>query len=120
VRQIDPRAIVVHFSAVALLFCLASLFLFDRAPDLPGVLAGPAPWMLLGVGLTATAGQLLLTRAFAAGPPARVSVIALTQVVFAMAFDVFLWERSFNPLTLVGIVLVLAPTGWLMAGRVEY
>ena len=40
---------------------------------------------MLGVGVTATFGQMCLTRAFTAGDPAKVSVICLTQVVFAFA-----------------------------------
>ena len=42
--------------------------------------------MLLGVGITATIGQILLTKAFAAGPPAKVSVIGLTQIGFGVVF----------------------------------
>jgi drug/metabolite transporter (DMT)-like permease len=44
-----------------------------------------------------------------------VSVLGLTQVVFAMAFDVLFWHRSFDPITLAGIVLVLAPSAWVMS-----
>ena len=38
--------------------------------------------MLLTVGVCATVGQLFLTKAFRAGPPAKVSVVALTQAGF--------------------------------------
>src|SRR5206468_222665 len=76
-RDIDPRAIVVHFSAVACLFTLAALWFFPRtahpehlAPQTIGV-------MMVAIGLSATAGQLLLTYSFANGSPARVSVIGL-------------------------------------------
>jgi drug/metabolite transporter (DMT)-like permease len=116
-RQIDVRAIVVHFSGVALLFCVAALFLFDRTAPPQTAVEGRTLAMLLGVGATATAGQLFLTKAFAAGPPAKVSVVGLTQVAFAMALDVLFWGRSFNATTLLGIGLVLAPAGWLMAAQ---
>jgi drug/metabolite transporter (DMT)-like permease len=111
---IDPRAIVVHFSGVSILFCLASLFPFDAAAQISFI---PQVWslvMLLGVGVSATIGQLFLTRAFAAGPPSRVSVVSLTQVVFAMILEVFLLGRSFDPLSLLGIALVLGSAAWLM------
>jgi drug/metabolite transporter (DMT)-like permease len=113
-QHIDVRAIVVHFSAVSLLFCLAALFAFDHGSPVAVDLAGGPVLMLLGVGVTATVGQLFLTKAFAAGPPAKVSVIGLTQVVFAMAIDAVLWQRSFNPATLLGMALVLAPAARLM------
>ena len=45
--------------------------------------------LLLGIGVTASIGQLLLTKAFTGGDPAKVSVIGLTQVLFAFLFDVF-------------------------------
>jgi drug/metabolite transporter (DMT)-like permease len=111
---IDVRAIVVHFSGVSAVFCLGSLFLFERTQT-PGVIVDE--WlllMLLGVGVTATVGQLFLTKAFASGPPAKVSVVGLTQVVFAMVLEMCLEHRSFTPGTLFGMALVLAPTGWLM------
>ena len=52
--------------------------------------------------------------AYAAGAPARVAVLGLTQVVFAMGFDVVLWHRTFSAASLAGTVLVLAPTAWLV------
>jgi drug/metabolite transporter (DMT)-like permease len=117
-HQIDPRAIVAHFSGTSVLFCITSLFVFGRASDLlPSVGSGPL-LMLFGVGVAATIGQLFLTRAFAAGSPAKVSVVALTQIVFAMGIDVLVWQRSFNPATLLGISLVVGPTAWMMAHRV--
>src|SRR5262249_5387745 len=109
------RAIVVHFSGVALLFVLASFVIFERHLPLTAVLDGPCLLMLLGVGLAATSGQLFLTKAFAAGPPAKVSVVGLTQIVFAMALEVLLFGRNFSPATLVGMGLVVVPTAWLLA-----
>jgi drug/metabolite transporter (DMT)-like permease len=114
-QHIDARAIVVHFSAVAFMFVAASFVVFERRAPLRAALEGPALLMLLGVGVTATLGQLCLTRAFAAGPPAKVAVVALTQVVFAMALEVLLFGRNYSPGTLLGIGLVLAPTAWLLA-----
>jgi drug/metabolite transporter (DMT)-like permease len=73
--------------------------------------------MLLGVGVTATVGQLFLTKAFASGPPAKVSVVGLTQIVFAMLLERLLWDHTFRPASLLGTILVMAPTAWLMAYR---
>lgn len=117
-RNIDPRAVVAHFSGVASLavgaWCLA------RRPGggLPAFSATLNPitvLMLLGVGVTGTIGQVFLTKAYAAGVPTRVSVLALTQVVFGLGFDVLLAHRSVPIPALLGTVLVLAPTAWLLA-----
>lgn len=122
---IDVRAIVVHFSGVALLFCLAS-FGFAREPvRYERVLDGWPLLLLLGVGVTATIGQLFLTKAFAAGPPAKVSVVGLTQIIWAMGLEVLLGGEALHLTTLagmsrlVGMGLIVVPTGWLMMKRPE-
>ena len=112
VRELDPRAVVAHFSAVALMCCVAALFVFPTTQA--AVLDVWTVTMLLGVGVTATIGQLFLTKAFAAGPPARVSVVMLSQVGFTMLLEMAIWHRSFSGQTLVGIVLVIAPTAWTL------
>ncbi|TMQ35176.1 MAG: DMT family transporter [Planctomycetota bacterium] len=117
-RNLDVRAIVVHFSAVAVLFCLGSWFLGQPSAGMPNPLAGRPLFMLLGVGVAATVGQLFLTKAFAAGPPAQVSVVALTQVVFAMALEILFLHRSFERTTLIGMALVMAPTAWIIRTRI--
>jgi drug/metabolite transporter (DMT)-like permease len=112
VREIDPRAIVAHFSAVALVCCVGMLFALERTRPL--VLMPASAAMLLGLGLAATLGQLCLTKAFSAGPPARVSVVGLSQVAFTMLLEIVLWRRSFSGLTLLGMALVIAPTAWTL------
>jgi drug/metabolite transporter (DMT)-like permease len=119
-QGVDPRAVVVHFSAVSLVFCTGALFVFQRDLALPSVWDDPHTlWMLLGVGVTATIGQLFLTKAFAAGPPAKVAVVGLTQIVFAMVVDVVLLNQSYSPTNLAGMALVMAPTAWLMVNRMD-
>jgi drug/metabolite transporter (DMT)-like permease len=119
-RTVDARAVVAHFSGLATLVlsawvwmhpAIASTSTFDRATTLK----------LLGVGLTGTAGQVLLTKAFAAGSPSRISVLSLTQVVFAMGYDMAIEGRVLGPSTLLGFLLVLTPTAWitLSAGRLK-
>jgi drug/metabolite transporter (DMT)-like permease len=111
---VDPRAIVAHFSGVSLAVCLAILAL-DPAESLAESHFEPASLALLGgVGVCATIGQLFLTKAFSTGTPARVSVVALSQVVFAMIFDAVIWRYEFGALSLFGIALVMAPTAWLL------
>jgi drug/metabolite transporter (DMT)-like permease len=118
-HDIDPWAIVVHFSGVSLLFCLGSLFASKLDHPLPSFADSTTLGMLLGIGITATVGQLFLTKAFAAGPPAKVAVVGLTQVVFAMVLEVMLLNQSYDPTSMAGMALVMAPTAWLMMNRVD-
>jgi drug/metabolite transporter (DMT)-like permease len=113
-RQIDPRAIVAHFSGVSFLACTVVMVIDPADSWGTSRLEGTTLAMLGGLGLSATVGQLFLTKAFAAGPPARVSVVALTQVAFALVFDALIWRHPFGLTRLAGIVLVLAPTAWLL------
>ncbi|HVU85886.1 MAG TPA: DMT family transporter [Pirellulales bacterium] len=112
--DIDVRAVVVHFSAVATLFCIATFFLFPLRHTIRDYADAKVIAMLLGVGVSATIGQLLLTKAFTAGNAAKVSVVALSQVGFAMLFDVLFWARSFSAESLAGMALVVLPTAWLI------
>jgi drug/metabolite transporter (DMT)-like permease len=113
-QGIDTRAIVVHFSAVALVLCVGSLFLFDRSDSPRALFASSTLLLLLGVGVAATLGQLCLTKAFATGNPARVSVVGLSQVVFALVLDVLLWKQPLTAGKLLGLVLILVPSAWMM------
>ena len=63
--------------------------------------------LLVGVGVSGTIGQVFLTKAYAAGAPTRVSALALTQVIFALAFDVIFWHRPIPAASLLGSVLIL-------------
>lgn len=114
-KGVDVRAIVAHFSGVSTIACLA-IFL-SAGEKLPSHAIGDPTTiaMLLGVGATATLGQLSMTRAFTAGSPPAVAVVGLTQVVYALGFDMFLWGRRVDPLTFLGMLLVLSPTAWLLA-----
>ncbi|MFO0845314.1 MAG: DMT family transporter [Gemmataceae bacterium] len=113
---LDPLAIVVHFSGVATVFVLGA-WLVGGPPDVTPLLDARHAALLLGVGVTATLGQLCLTRAFTSGQPARVSVVGLTQIVFAMGLDLAFGGSPFDVTTLAGIGLVVAPTAWMMAGK---
>ncbi len=114
-RGIDTRSIVAHFSGVGTL--VAGVLLLFQPDALSWSLLEPVTLaLLLGVAASGTIGQFCLTRAYAAGVPARVAVIGLSQVLFALAFDILIWHRSLTPAVLAGIVLVLVPTAWL-SGR---
>jgi drug/metabolite transporter (DMT)-like permease len=124
-KDVDPRAVVAHFGGVASLVAAtalawrgtfgmstqstdATLALLPLKPSLGTVL------LLAGVGLCGTVGQVFLTKAYAAGLPSDIAVISLTQVIFALLFDVAFEGRALPPVALLGMLLILAPTAWIM------
>jgi drug/metabolite transporter (DMT)-like permease len=112
---VDARAVVTHFSGVSTVFTLAFVLLSGGRVEY-GALRDPSTLALLfGVGVSATAGQLTMTKAFAkASVPSKVSVVGLMQIVFALLFDLTLWHRRFDALLVLGIALVVVPSAWLM------
>jgi drug/metabolite transporter (DMT)-like permease len=117
-RSVDASAVVAHFSGLASLVLSLCVFVHPRITA-ASTFDAITLLMLLGVGLTGTIGQVLITKAFASGPPSRISVLSLSQVVFAMIFDTTLGGRVLTPSTLLGFALVLTPTAWITvhAGR---
>jgi drug/metabolite transporter (DMT)-like permease len=113
-KGIDPRAIVVHFSAVATVVCVAAYFVGPVEHDPAEAAEAGVLLRLAGMAVTATVGQLFLTLAFGGGAPAKVSVVGLSQIVMGLAFDAWLWGREVNAVALVGTALVIAPTAWLL------
>jgi drug/metabolite transporter (DMT)-like permease len=117
-RGLDTRAIVVHFSGVAAVACLASYFVFPHKEALPFAVDWRVGLLLLAVGASATVGQLFLTKAFASsGAPASVGVVGLTQIVFVMGIDRLIEPRGLRWYSVLGTVLVVAPTVWLLLRR---
>ncbi|MFN7289734.1 MAG: DMT family transporter [Pirellula sp.] len=115
-KGIDARAIVTHFSAVA---TLGSLLVWLALP-LPKELIATDDWSLIrliGVGIAATGGQLCLTKAFSTGSPANVSIVGLSQVVFAAIFKWFLERQVPSLLSTLGMLLVMAATIWVILGK---
>jgi drug/metabolite transporter (DMT)-like permease len=115
--HIDTRAVVAHFSGVGTVFALVAMLVFPREHlDIP-VTTGLVPWLLAGVGLTATAGQLCLTRAFTTGTASRVAVVGLSQVLFAVAIDWIFFQKPVNAVSILGMVLVVVPTAHVIVQR---
>lgn len=116
-KNLDPRAIVVHFSGVAGVATVLFLLLTNRK-DYSTQLGDKSVFLLLIlVGAAGVAGQIGMTRAFAKGHASRISVVALSQILFGLGFDVLFWNRSVNLISLLGMVLVIAPTAWLILGK---
>ena len=119
-RNVETLAIVVHFSAVATVigtgFSLA--LAAAGAPFVTAGLGDAATLALLaGVGGFATLGQIAMTRAFGIGPPDRLAVIGLTQVLFSLGYDLAVWHRALGVVTIAGIALIAVPAAWLIRQR---
>jgi drug/metabolite transporter (DMT)-like permease len=110
----DTRIIVTHFALVATVVC-GAVFAFAGTGPVRALGEPKSLTMLLGMGLLGTVGQVALTRAFALGEPSMVSVVGLSEMLFSAVYDRILWHRTFSWMTLAGMLLVAAPTAWLLA-----
>ncbi|MBM4091600.1 MAG: EamA/RhaT family transporter [Planctomycetes bacterium] len=113
-QGVDARAVVFHFALIA--FLVSGAVLGYAATRRTPVFSTDAitVGMLLATGVAATSGQFFLTAAFASESPAKVSVVGLTQVGMAMVYDVSIWGHDFGLLSVLGTVLIVAPTGWVL------
>lgn len=115
-KAVHPWAIVTHYSGVATLFVLG-VWVIGGVPDVAPLANARTVLLLAATGVAATLGQVCVTKAFTSGAPARVSVVGLMQIVFALGLDTVFAGPQFQPITLAGIALVLAPTAWMMASQ---
>ena len=116
-QRVDPRAIVVHFSAVASVVTVVFLTLTNRKDYFAQLNSRATLILLLLVGMAGVAGQIGMTLAFAKGHAARISVIALAQILFGLVFDILIWHRAINLISLVGMTFVIVPTAWLLLDK---
>lgn len=117
-KDLDTRAVVTHFSAVATtcsFFVWLSIPLTDTysAVDSYGIVR------LIGVGVAATFGQLCLTKAFTTGSPANVSIVGLSQVAVAALVKWAVEQQSPSVGSLIGMGMVIASTIWVMLRQPE-
>ena len=100
-RQVDPRLIVLFFSAFS---CLASVpfMVADFAPmTLPQVGA------LIGAGATAAMGQFGVTAAYRFAEPRSIAAWDYTNILFAALFGLLLFEQVPDALSLIGFVAIV-------------
>lgn len=118
VKEVDTRAIVAHFSGVATTLSFVVWLLIPI--DVPTQKVSSYGLLcLVGVGVAATFGQLCLTKAFATGSPARVSVVGLSQVVVAALVKWFTEQHLPTPWSILGMLLVVGSTMWVMLSQSE-
>ncbi len=95
--------IVFYFTLVSLLgsglWMLAAGFQPLAFSDLP---------LLVGLGASATAAQLCMTKAYGEGNPLTAGSLAYSTVLFACLFDVLLWNEHLSPSNWAAIALIIA------------
>jgi len=73
------------------------------------VTPSPSAWgLVLAVSGFATAGQLLMTRAFGLAPAAQVGSFTYVSVVFASLYGWLFWDELLDMLTIGGAILIAA------------
>jgi drug/metabolite transporter (DMT)-like permease len=118
VKDLDTRSVVTHFSGVAAVLSLLVWLVIPQPASMRPVDVS-AVTRILCIGLAATIGQLCLTKAFASGPPARVSVVGLSQVLVAVIVKWFLENRIPSWLSSIGMLMVVASTIWVILSQSE-
>jgi drug/metabolite transporter (DMT)-like permease len=102
-----PEIIVLHFSLVTVVGLLPIVLPGFVSPSTTGWL-----W-LMGIGLTAAAGQLSLTAAYRHAPAGQVALISYATIVFSAFFGWLIWTELPDTLSFVGGALIL--TGAVVA-----
>jgi drug/metabolite transporter (DMT)-like permease len=69
-------------------------------------------WLLLVIGLTATFGQLAMTRAYRKGDTVVVASLAYSTVVFGSLLDGLIWNVKHPAIAWLGIALTVAAGVW--------
>jgi drug/metabolite transporter (DMT)-like permease len=110
-----PEAVVVSFSAVATAVMAVATGHWMLTRPFPGSVSATEIVCVLAMGLTATLGQLSITKAYALDKAARVGVAGWLQVVIAMVIDGVVFRHFPKGLVVTGIVLLLASGVLLVA-----
>lgn len=97
-----PGRIVFYFCTVCSIAGAVPLLWTWRAPSAPAIAA------LLGLGVLATIGQVLLTRAYGLAPAAKVGPFTYATVVFSALLGWVFWDEVPDALSFAGAVLVCA------------
>jgi len=113
VKDVDASAVVAHFSGVSTVITMMAWLVLPNTLVLQATNESSL-WRLLAVGVTATLGQLFLTKAFAAGPPARVSVVGLSQVGVAALYKWVVNGRVPTTWSVIGMLMIISATIWVM------
>ena len=108
-----PLRIVSYFAIIGLSISAIPLIWAWQTPT-------PSQWlMLMGVGLTTTIGQLLLTRGYQSAPASRVGIFTYTSVPFGAFLSWLFWNELLEPNSLIGAVLILLAGSIVLRTKVK-
>lgn len=106
-RTEHPTTIVVYFGLLLTPLSLIPALFVWKMPAVHHL-----PW-LLALGMTATAGQLLLTRAFAAADASFVMPFDFTRLVFVSAFAALLFSEWPDAWTWIGAGVIVVSSAYV-------
>jgi len=110
ISNTEPASrIVFYFAGIASLIAAVPMLWSWRTPTAHETV------LLLAIGLTATMGQLCLTRAYSLAPAARIGPFTYTSVIFSALLAWWLWGERLDGWTALGCALVIATcvmVGW--------
>lgn len=110
IAQVGVRRLTSTEPTSRIVFYFAAFATVASSAPLPWAWVTPAPslWpVLLGTGVLATLGQLLMTKSYAYASAARVGPFMYTTVVFAGLLDYLVWGAAPDRSTLAGAALVV-------------
>ena len=114
-RKVAPEntgpSVVFWFHVVMLPLALLTLGLDGRTVATPDA---DMLWPVLGVGLFATIGQLSMTRAYSVERASVVATASYAGVLFSLAYDVLLFDRTPSLWAIPGGLLVLGSSLYLV------
>lgn len=111
----DPRTVVLWFQAGATLLAIPVALLLDGA--LPGLPPSHLWPHMIGIGVTATLGQVLMTRAYAVDRAPVVAAAAYVEPLFMFVADAVVFHVAPSLSAVVGGGLILGSGLLLIAWR---
>ncbi len=106
-RKTDrPLLVVFWFSAAITLFFLPSVILGGVMPGFKSLV------FLLCIGISGTAGQLLMTKAYRYAPGGEVAIYGYLSIVFSMLWQILFFDSVPGAMVFIGAGLILIG-GWI-------
>lgn len=104
-RHTDHGLVIVfYFPFVSILMCLPLVAFEATIPT-------PMEWLLLiGIGILTQVAQICLTRSLHMETTARAMSVSYVQIVFAIGWGVLIFAELPNPVSMLGMVLVVTGT----------
>ena len=105
----------IYFSQCAVGLCFVLFGAFGEG----GTIGPAALVMLLGIGVFATAGQLLMTEGYRYLPVRTGSLLSMLETVLAYAAGVVIFDERLSIQSIVGAMLIVGACATVLGGRKE-